>query len=283
MAKWFDKMFYGREKKDFERRENVNPIQHFLDMLVLHAVDLVRLNLMFLVALIPVILWTFLIFPPLYMEGFELAAATPMALFDFVYAYLFGLTPCLLIAAPAFAGMAYVTRKWASDEHAWIWSDFKDAMKANWFQALVMILVTMVLLMMTVFYIMMGPEYGYASLRVVGLVIIAVILMLHQYIFPLMVSYKLKIIHILRNAMLFMLARLHLSLLTLVITLLPLGLGLWLNMYFGFWPLLVVGVYYMVIGFSFTFFMNASYANTTFARHMKTEVEEAAPAQEETQ
>ena len=41
------------------------------------------------------------------------------------------LIPCLAITGPFTAGLSYVTRNWARDEHAFIWTDFKDAMKAN--------------------------------------------------------------------------------------------------------------------------------------------------------
>ena len=43
--------------------------------------------------------------------------------------YLF---PCIAITGPFTAGLSYVTRNWARDEHAFAWSDFKDAVKSNW-------------------------------------------------------------------------------------------------------------------------------------------------------
>ena len=42
------------------------------------------------------------------------------------------LIPCIALTGPFTAGMSYVTRNWARDEHAFIWSDFRDAVKENW-------------------------------------------------------------------------------------------------------------------------------------------------------
>lgn len=42
------------------------------------------------------------------------------------------LVPCLALTGPFTTGVAYVTRNWARDEHAFIWSDFIDTVKGNW-------------------------------------------------------------------------------------------------------------------------------------------------------
>ena len=49
-----------------------------------------------------------------------------------VFRLLLLLFPCIAITGPFTAGLSYVTRNWARDEHAFIWSDFRDAVKANW-------------------------------------------------------------------------------------------------------------------------------------------------------
>ena len=50
--------------------------------------------------------------------------------------WLIGLIPCIAITGPSSAGAAYVMRNWARDQHAFLFSDFKDAFKSNWKQAL---------------------------------------------------------------------------------------------------------------------------------------------------
>ena len=44
--------------------------------------------------------------------------------------------PAITITGPFTPGLCYVTRNWARDEHAFIFSDFKDAVKENWKQGL---------------------------------------------------------------------------------------------------------------------------------------------------
>ena len=41
------------------------------------------------------------------------------------------LVPCLTLTGPFTTGVAYVTRNWARDEHAFIWSDFIDTVKGK--------------------------------------------------------------------------------------------------------------------------------------------------------
>ena len=58
---------------------------------------------------------------------------------------LLWLIPCIFITGPWTAGVSYVTRNWARDEHAFLWSDMKDAMKENWKGSLVLSGITAVL------------------------------------------------------------------------------------------------------------------------------------------
>ena len=59
---------------------------------------------------------------------------------------------CIAITGRCTAGVGYVTRNWARDEHAFIWSDFKDAVKENWKQGLVISLITGLMPLVAVSY-----------------------------------------------------------------------------------------------------------------------------------
>ena len=65
-----------------------------------------------------------------------------------LFKVLIWLIPCIAITGPFTSGLSYITRNWARDEHAFIWSDFKDAVKANWKQGLVLSAITSVLPML---------------------------------------------------------------------------------------------------------------------------------------
>ena len=47
---------------------------------------------------------------------------------------------------PATAGITYIMRNFAREEHAWIWSDFKDTFKSNFKQATAVYLINLVML-----------------------------------------------------------------------------------------------------------------------------------------
>ena len=67
---------------------------------------------------------------------------SPQQIYSILFSGLVMAIPTIAITGPVQAGMAYVTRNWARDEHAFIWSDFKDAVKENWKQALGISLIT---------------------------------------------------------------------------------------------------------------------------------------------
>ena len=56
---------------------------------------------------------------------------------SYLFVWLVGVVPCVAITGPSSAGSAYIMRNWARDQHAFLFSDFKDAFKGNWKHALV--------------------------------------------------------------------------------------------------------------------------------------------------
>ncbi len=182
--------------------------------------------------------------------------------------------PCIAITGPATAGVAYVTRNWSRDEHAFIWADFKDAVKENWKQSLVISIITGV-----------TPAFIYIAWRFYGnlaaehplmIVLQTVVLMIGiswalcvTYMHPLIVTYKLTIPQVIRNAYLLGIARLPFSagirLLHTVPLLIIAALGLLWN---PLWALLIGIGYYLLIGFSLSRFVTASYTNSVFDRYL---------------
>lgn len=111
---------------------------------------------------------------------------------------------------PASAGFHRVLRSFSKEEHAWVWSDFKDAVKDNLKQALIVYLIDV--LAFVIFFIaflvygqMPGPL---GTLRYVILMLLFVYTLMHQYLYPIMVTFDLKLKDIYRNAMLFAVGKL---------------------------------------------------------------------------
>ncbi|MBE5038899.1 YesL family protein [Ructibacterium gallinarum] len=123
---------------------------------------------------------------------------------------------------PATAGVTYVLRNFAREEHAWIWSDFKDALKSNFKQSIVVFIIDVVVFVLLyfaiTFYMQMPGLIG--ALRYIIIIVTLVYTLMHFYIYPLMVTFQLSLKDLYRNSMLFALGKLPSNLLVFLILLL---------------------------------------------------------------
>ncbi|MGN1093332.1 MAG: DUF624 domain-containing protein, partial [Monoglobaceae bacterium] len=113
-------------------------------------------------------------------------------------------------AGPATAGMTYIMRNFAREEHAWIGSDFKDNVKSNFKQSIIVfvidIVVTVVMFYAIYIYGQMSGAISY--LKYFLYVISFIYMMMHMYIYPIMVTFKLSVKDIYRNSFIFALGKL---------------------------------------------------------------------------
>ena len=198
-----------------------------------------------------------------------------------LFTTLLFLFPCIAITGPATAGVSYVTRNWARDEHAFIWSDFKDAVKENWKQSLVVSVITgaMPLVVYTAwtFYGDMATRSPLAVVPQVLVLMLGIIWALAvTYMHPLIVSYRQSLGQILRNAVLLAVARLPMSIGIRLLHMVPLAIffliALWGNTLIA---IMVGALYYVIIGFSLSRFITASYTNGVFDRFINARIEGA--------
>ena len=163
-GKMMNRYYYGKSGKGDYTPEDLPQTrwQLFWEMLRVRFSALIRLNLMYAVAWLPVIyvigrgilLWysgvVNLADAQAQMEAGEMTAEALAqlslsfsdALKGLALQTLLLLVPALAITGPFTAGVAYITRNWARDEHAFIWSDFWEAVKGNWKQALLTSFIT---------------------------------------------------------------------------------------------------------------------------------------------
>ena len=142
---FFDRLYYGKAgKRDYSEADMPrNRVSLFFLVLKDHVFDLVKVNLLQVIFWLPFLLWTYVNLAAIQSIDAEamLAAengtqALLSAMGGYLIMWLLGLVPCLAITGPSSAGAAYVMRNWARDQHAFLMSDFKDAFKGNWKQAL---------------------------------------------------------------------------------------------------------------------------------------------------
>ena len=202
-------------------------------------------------------------------------------LYSLLFSTLIWLFPCIAITGPATAGVAYVTRNWARDEHAFIWSDFKDAVKDNWKQALPVSIITgllpLVVFVAWRFYGAQAATSAFYVLPQVLVLMLGIVWMLTvTYLYPLMVSYKLSFKDLIRNGLLLAVARLPMSVGIRLLHCVPVALGaLVIYSLSPQWGALGLAAWYIIIGYSLSRFITASYTNGVFEKYINPRIEGA--------
>ena len=200
-----------------------------------------------------------------------------------LFRMLLWLFPCIAITGPFTAGMCYVTRNWARDEHAFIWTDFKDAVRANWKIPLLLSGITGALpVLIFQGWITYGRLSATNTLMVVPQMLVVMVGVLWAlcitYMHPLTVTYDLKVNGVLRNGFLLGVARLPFSIGIRLLHCVPTVIAFIAVWFFGLDPLLGILLlcgYYMLIGFGLSRFITASYTNAVFDRFINPRIEGA--------
>lgn len=291
-GKWMNNFYYGKSGKGDYTPENLptNRWQLFWEMLRVRFSALIRLNLMYVVPWLPTIIVLMIggmSFLTTLSEAATAAAegAGTLVLSDLV-ADIMGptlllLVPCVAITGPFTAGICYVTRNWARDEHSFIWSDFKDAVKENWKQSLVISVITSLVPLMI--YVCWNFYGGLASQNIIMVVPQVLTMMIGvmwclavTYFHPLIVCYKMRMRDVLRNGMLLAIARLPQSVGIRLLHSIPMVIGIGLMLVVNpIWCILGLMAYYLLLGFSLSRFVTASYTNAVFDRYINSHIEGA--------
>ena len=288
-GKLMNNFYYGKSGKGDYRKEDLpkNRWELFWEMLRIRLSALMRLNLMYVVVWLPaMVVLLIAVMSALTLLGEAATAEEAMQslsenVSSIVMSTLLLMVPCIAITGPCTAGVCYVTRNWARDEHAFIWSDFKDAVKENWKQGLVISLITGLLTLVVYvfwnFYSAMSAENPVMVLPQVLIAMVGLMWMLSvTYFDPLMVSYKLKMRELLRNGLLLAVARLPFSFGVRLLHMVPTAIALLCAFFFNpVWSVLGLFLYYLVFGFSLSRFITASYTNAVFDRFINSRIEGA--------
>ena len=191
------------------------------------------------------------------------------------------LIPCIFITGPWTAGVSYVTRNWARDEHAFIWSDCKDAMKENWKGALLLSGITAVIPLVAYlcwdFYGQMSVNSWFMVIPQIFTLMAAITWYLAvTYAYPMLVTYRMSMKTVLRNSLLLAIGRLPLSVGIRLLHCVPVAVGLVLTVVTGslYVPLILMA-YYVLLGFCLSRFVTASYTNAQFDKFINSRIEGA--------
>lgn len=286
---FFDRFYYGKAgKRDYSEMDMPkNRVSLFFLVLKDHFFDLIKINFLQLVFWLPFLIWTYINMMAiqtidaqalLEMENGTQQLMSTMG--SYLMMWLIGLIPCTAITGPSSAGAAYVMRNWARDQHAFLFSDFKDAFKSNWKQALPVSIITALVPVLAYTAVM---YYGtLASSNTVMLLPLVLVLsatlmwmLMLPLLYPMMIGYELRFSALLRNALFMAVARLPQMLMARLITFIPIAL-LFMGIYIGNGVLiLVMSLYYMLFGFAFSRLVYASVANSVFDKFLNPHIEGA--------
>jgi len=198
--------------------DNRSRLAIFFGVLYRKFWKLITVNLMFLVFNIPAIIISYFLSVYLVALFIPEAANIPitefsMLVFDsgFPTAMFFMAIPIITVG-PAQAGLTYLLRCYSYERPTFNWSDFKDKMKENMKQGIIVSLINLFILIFLLFDLYLYPKVtdgGVLFSIANGLIIMVFILfvMASLYIYPMMVTYELRIRDLYKNAILFALAR----------------------------------------------------------------------------
>lgn len=197
-----------------------SPPVRFFEILLRKLGKLIQLNLIFLIptAVAAVLMVLIYLFPTHYI--LQLPVGEGAIQLDAWALYVVPVP--LILLAPFTAGLTFVTRNFAREEHAFVWSDFWESVRNNWKYFLLNGAITYlvyVVLSFSMMYYWNSTSQGwmyYVPFWVC--ILLAVLFTFAQYYLPVMfVTFDLKFGQAYRNAFIFALAGLGRNLLITVI------------------------------------------------------------------
>ena len=197
----------------------------FFEILFAKIGKLMQLNLIYTLALTPLIMGLYFSFD-FNRDIQSFADLGKMQAFSFHpdYISLIILAVSLFITGPATAGFVYVLRNIQRREHAWVLSDFWAQFKKNYVHGLIMSVIDMAgyiaLYVAFGFYMFVMPvdmpQMGSLMPNLAAGVIVAISVIFtwaHYYIYTMMVTFELKFSKLFKNAVIFATGKLPLNLL----------------------------------------------------------------------
>ena len=319
-GKLMNSYYYGKSGKGDYRKEDLPRTrwQLFWEMLRVRLAGLMRLNLLYMLVWLPTMIVLVLgvmgifygvmpeevptVVDPAAVvedgampsaedaaipeaEAVEIVEMSPEEMVSMVQSVLLMtlllLIPCMTITGPFTAGLSYVTRNWARDEHAFAWSDFIDAVKENWKPSLVVSFITS--LMPVIMYLCWTYYGDLANTNAIMVVPQAITLMLGilwslavTYAYPMIVSYKMRLKDVLRNSLLLAVGRLPMSMGIRLLHCVPAGIAFLVALFINTtWGVFGLMAYYVLLGFGLSRFVTASYTNAAFDRFINSRIEGA--------
>ena len=192
---------------------------------------LLQLNLLYFICSIPMIVLLFGLVPVNDMKLLEFIQdgsqeiSEALAIVPLTVRSIFTIMLLVFLGSgPASAGYAYITRCFTREQHAWIFSDFKDKFKENFIQSIIVSIVDLIVLWFGSFAVRFYFSQYTTSGSSIWLILCCLLFTLlvlftfmHMYIYQFMVTFEYKISQLYRNAFIFSFAQLPINIFLAVV------------------------------------------------------------------
>ncbi len=244
----------------------------FFEVLKRKFWHLIKINLLYVLCNIPALLLAFAV-SSVYLQKVNLDNGGSNDLYFRLFVAAIMMFLSVITIGPVQAGFTYILRNYSREEHAFIWWDFKDNFIKNFKQGMIItgidLVVMYVLGIALNFYIYYQGILSIAASAFVFLSIVIYCIM-HLYLYPMLVTVKLSIKNLYKNAFIFSILKLLPNMLFLVLNI--------LIAYATFYNPLIGVILYLLIIPTFVGLMNNFFVNPVIAKYV---VEPLQPADDE--
>ncbi|NLU52457.1 MAG: DUF624 domain-containing protein [Clostridiaceae bacterium] len=257
----------------------------FFQVLVRKFWKLITINLMYLVFNIPAILISFF-FGAYILESLFPISSASLTDAELVILYMTVGVPAVFFllaiptisVGPAQAGMTYLLRCFSYEIPTFTWSDFKDKMKENLKQGLAVSLINLVIMASLILDIYLYSQLADSSniilsaASVLVMMVFIIFIMMNMYIYPMMVTYELKLTSLYKNAFLFAIGKFLPNLgVVLICLLLIIGPVFLVQLTTSYLAIMIMYLYYILLGFTLPGYIINFIINPIIDRHMRPE------------
>lgn len=214
MGSFFGFFNYNKPGPGVQKNEPPKPrIIQFFEIYRRKFWSLAKLNMLFFLFNIPALLSTtiiFTVFSGAY-QNLLIGEAFFKTIVFLAFCAVFSCIP-VITTGPVQAGFTYVLRNYSKQEHAFIWMDFKEHAVKNFKQGLLIsiidFLVTLIVFVDINIYANAATNNILVSISVyIAAFLFLIFVMMHLYIYPMLVTFKLSLKDIYKNAFIFAILR----------------------------------------------------------------------------
>ncbi len=212
---------YSKPGKGVNKRDPNQPRwQIFLDIYPRKLWDLFKLNLLYLISALPFFAVTMVvcgvITSPIIDKAVLSSPDMNFLKYDILLRFAFSFIFMMFVGiGPATAGFAYIIREYANEHHCNMMSDYFERFKSNFKQSIILWVIDLIVLYVFSVAIRFYGETGKIVFQYILIVVSVIYVMMHIYIYPMMITFDLPLKHILKNSCLIALGKAPMNLLIL--------------------------------------------------------------------